>query len=174
MNIVLIGYRGTGKSAVADQIAHVMGATAYHMDAEIEARVGRPISEFVAVSGWDAFREVETEVARVAGALQDAVIDTGGGVVLRKENIEALRRNGLVFWLKAPVETIQRRIGEDASRPSLTGDQSPIEEVAPVLSERTPSYQAASDFQVDTDGRAVDAIAGEIIDLFNKREMGEI
>ncbi len=172
MNVVLIGYRGTGKSTVADLVAGALGATPFHTDLEIERRLGEPISGFVAANGWDAFRDIESEIVRAAGQLDEAVIDTGGGVVTRPENVASLRANGVVFWLQASVETIRDRIGDSQNRPSLTGTQSFADEIGAVLAKRTPLYEAASDHRVATDGRTPDEIAARVVMLLNQRSSG--
>ena len=168
MNVVLIGYRGTGKSTVADLVASALGATPFHTDIEIERRVGMRIADYVEANGWDAFRNVESEIVRSAGRLDEAVIDTGGGVVTREENIAALRENGVVFWLQALPETIRARIGTSADRPSLTGDRSFTDEIESVLEARAPMYAAAANHVVQTDGRKPDEIAARVVMLLDR------
>jgi len=169
MNVVLIGYRGTGKSTVADLVASALGATPFHTDLEIERRIGKPITDFVAAHGWDLFREVESDIVRAACAMDEAVIDTGGGVITRPENVAALKTNSVVFWLQATPETIRARIEENEDRPSLTGNQSFTDEIEAVLAERTPLYDAASDYRVATDGRKPDEIAARVVMLLDQR-----
>lgn len=169
MNVVLIGYRGTGKSTVADLVASALGATPFHTDLEIERRIGMSIARFVEAKGWDAFREVESEIVRAAGQLDEAVIDTGGGVVTRSENVAALKENGVVFWLQASPATIRERIGESTERPSLTGAQSFTGEIESVLEARTPLYAAAADHVIQTDGRKPDEIAARVVMLCDRQ-----
>ena len=171
MNVVLIGYRGTGKSTVADLVAGALGATPFHTDLEIERRLGEPIAQFVAARGWDAFREIESEIVRAAVRLDEAVIDTGGGVVTRPENVAALRENSVVFWLQASPETIRARIGTSEDRPSLTSVQSFKDEIESVLEERLPLYESASDYTVTTDGRKPDEVAARVVMLLDQRRV---
>jgi shikimate kinase len=163
MNLVLIGYRGTGKSTVAKVLAARLGRTVVSTDAEVVKRAGRAIPEIVAQHGWDHFRDLESDVCRELAAQDGLVIDTGGGAILRQKNVDALKRTGTIFWVTASVETITQRIGSDTQRPSLTGTKSFLEEVQDVLRERIPKYQAAADHQIATDGRAVTEIADEIL-----------
>ncbi len=156
MNIVLIGYRGTSKTVVGRGVAEKLGMTYIGMDDEIVRRAGKPIPEIVEESGWDHFRDIESEVVRDSAGRDNCVLDTGGGVILRDENVEHLRRNGLVFWLQASVPDIISRIGGDDQRPSLTGTKSFTEEVAEVLAERTPKYAAAAHETVDTSALSID------------------
>ncbi|CUQ66286.1 shikimate kinase [Candidatus Nitrospira inopinata] len=163
MNVVLIGYRGTGKSTVGKIVASRLGRTVISTDAEVVKRAGRNIPEIVAQYGWDYFRDLESQVCRELAAGDGLVIDTGGGAILRPENVERLKQNGILFWLTASVETIVRRIGRDKQRPSLTGTKSFVDEVEDVLRERTPKYQAAADHVIATDGRSLGQVADEIL-----------
>lgn len=163
MNIVLIGYRGTGKSTVAKVLARRLGWSAVSTDAEIVKREGKPIPEIVAQRGWDYFRDVEAAVCREVGARDRLIIDTGGGAILRDGSVQALKQNGRLFWLTASVKTIIGRIGGDTERPSLTGTKSFTEEVEEVLAQRLPKYQAAADYTIVTDGQRIEAIAEQVL-----------
>jgi shikimate kinase len=167
MNLVLIGYRGTGKSTIGRALASRLNLRYVGLDGEIVRRTGKPIPDIVAAAGWPGFRDLEAEVVRDAAALDGCILDTGGGAILRPENAERLRARGVVFWLRAAVPDIVRRIGGDANRPSLTGEKSLTEEVEEVLAERTPKYAAAADVEVDTSAlsaeEAVDRIAEEFL-----------
>jgi shikimate kinase len=132
-------------------------------DAEIVKRAGQSIPEIVAQHGWDYFREIESQVCRDLSQADGLVIDTGGGAILRSENVDRLKTAGTIFWLTASVETITRRIGRDTQRPSLTGAKSFVDEVQDVLRERTPKYKAAADHVIATDGRPIKQIADEIL-----------
>jgi len=163
MNLVLIGYRGTGKSTVGKVLAARLGRVLVSTDDEAVKRAGQPIPTIVAQHGWDHFRDIETVVCQELAAQDGLVIDTGGGAILRPQNVDALKKTGRLFWLTASVETITRRIGGDTQRPSLTGTKSFLEEIQEVLRERTPKYQAAADHLIATDGRSVVQIADEIL-----------
>ncbi|MCL4219625.1 MAG: shikimate kinase, partial [Candidatus Hydrogenedentes bacterium] len=100
---MLIGYRGAGKSAVARALGARLGWPAVHMDAEIERRLGTSIADYVSKQGWDAFRDVESQVAVELSRRDGIIIDTGGGIVTRPENMCALKEHGLVVWLRVSV-----------------------------------------------------------------------
>jgi shikimate kinase len=151
MNIVLVGYRGVGKSTVGRLLAKRLGMRYVCMDDEIVKKMGMNIPEIIEKSGWIKFREVESEVTRELTALDGVIVDTGGGVIESPENIKVLRANSRVFWLKASVETITSRIKDCASRPALTAGKSFLEEVAEVLAVRSPKYQSAAHHEIDTD-----------------------
>ena len=165
MNIVLIGYRGAGKSAVGRRLAARLGRTLVSTDAEIVKHAHRSIPEIVAQKGWEYFRDLESDICRELADHDQLVIDTGGGAILRAQNIEALKKNGTVFWLEASVETITKRIGRDTQRPSLTGAKSFVDEIQDVLQERTPKYQAAADHVIRTDDRSIDQLVETLLTL---------
>ena len=167
MNLILIGYRGTGKSTVGKVLAKRLNRELISTDKEIVKRAGRSIPEIVQEKGWEYFRDLESDVCRDLAGRDNLVIDTGGGAILRQGNVEALKRNGTLFWLTASVETIAGRIGGDTQRPSLTGAKSFIEEIEEVLRERTPKYQAAADHVLSTDGRSIQQLASTILGLFD-------
>ncbi len=163
MNIVLIGYRGTGKSVVGALLAARLGMRLVGMDALIVERAGMPIPEIVEREGWPGFRDRESALARELAALDNVVIDCGGGIIERPENTEALRANGRVVWLRASAPTIVARIQGDTQRPSLTGAKSFTDEVAEVLERRTPLYKAAADIIVDTDLLTPEEVADRVL-----------
>jgi len=165
MNIVLIGYRGTGKSTVGRQLAARLGRGLVSTDAEIVKRAQRTIPEIVVQHGWDYFRDLESDICRELASRDQLVIDTGGGAILRAQNVEALKKNGIVFWLTASVETIEKRIGDDNQRPSLTGAKSFVDEIQDVLRERMPKYQAAADHVITTDNRSINQLVETVLTL---------
>lgn len=172
MNVVLIGCRGTGKSNLGRLLAERRGCDFYDTDDIIELRSGQSISAMVAAQGWVFFREREKEIVRELSGIDGAVIATGGGVVLDPENISFLKKNGLLIWLVADVETMAGRIREDHTneqRPSLTG-KSLAHETTAVMAVRTPLYREAADFSVDTSGKSLEEVVDEICSELCNRE----
>jgi shikimate kinase len=165
VNIVLIGYRGTGKSTVGRLLAARLGRDLVSTDAEIVKRAQRTIPEIVAQEGWENFRDLESDICRELASRDQLVIDTGGGAILRAQNVEALKKNSTVFWLTASVETIAKRIGGDNQRPSLTGTKSFVDEIQGVLRERTPKYQAAADYVIATDDQSINQLVETLLTL---------
>ncbi|MFO7976572.1 MAG: shikimate kinase [Candidatus Hydrogenedentota bacterium] len=163
MNIVLIGFRGTGKSSIAELVALSTNRQVFRVDEEVEKRAGLPISEIVQRHGWERFWELEAEICAEVGAMTGMVIDAGGGVVQRPENVAALKTHGTFFWLTAEPETIKTRIKHDESRPSITGKKSFLDEVEEVLEARLPLYEAAADHVIETDKRSLAEIGDEIV-----------
>jgi shikimate kinase len=163
MNIVLIGYRGTGKSTLGKLLAARLRREFVSTDAEVVKRARRTIPEIIAKEGWEYFRDLESDICKELINRDRLVIDTGGGVILRKQNIDALKHNSLVVWLTASVETITNRIGGDDQRPSLTGTQSFVDEIRDLLRERTAKYQAAADYNIATDDRSINQLVETLL-----------
>ena len=168
MNVVLIGYRGTGKSVVGQIVAERLQMKCVSMDERIVEKAGMSIPDIVKNHGWPAFRDMESEVARELATLDNIVIDAGGGVIERPENIDALKTNSRIIWLKASVDTIVSRIQWGTERPSLTGGKSFTEEVAEVLERRTPKYESAAQYRIDTDQLTPEQVADRVIEIRNE------
>ncbi len=164
--IVLIGYRGTGKTTVARVLAERLGWSWIDADVELESRAGQSIADIFRDSGEPTFRDLESAVIADLVQRERLVIAAGGGVVMREQNRQALKQAGQIVWLRARVETILSRLAGDAStaerRPNLTR-QGGEDEVRQLLALREPFYRSVSHFAVDTDDRNVDDIVNEII-----------
>ncbi len=166
MNIVLIGYRCSGKSVVGKTVSRNLGLELVDTDQVLEERVGCAIGQYVAENGWEAFRMVEKMIIRSVSNQDRRVIATGGGVVLDRENVRSLRHSGWVVWLQADVTTIQNRMmGDERSgsvRPGLVG-KNPLVEIQDVLGKRTALYEKACDYMVNTDQKSRLAVSKEIM-----------
>ena len=168
MNLVLIGYRGTGKSTVGRLVAEQLNFNRVETDAEITRQAGLSIPEIVRQHSWEYFRDLESRVVAEVCALDNTVIDCGGGVVTRPGNVEALKKSGIVFLLKADIRDIVRRISRSTHRPSLTGDKSITAEVEEVLREREPLYLAAADYSIDTSEESPRTAGEKITRIFRR------
>lgn len=169
MNIILIGYRGTGKTEVAGILSETLKMKYIGMDAEIVKKACLTIPQIVEKYGWDKFRSIETEVAFDVSKLDNVIVDTGGGVIERPENIEALKKNGIIFWLKASADIIVARIESGSERPALTQGKTFTEEVAEVLKRRTAKYSDAAQHEIDTDHITPKQVSDGIIEIWMKR-----
>ena len=172
MNIVLIGYRGAGKSAVGAILSQRLSMPCIGMDAEIVRRAGCSIPRIVENQGWPGFRDAESALALDLAGQDNLIIDTGGGVIERPENMASLRKNGRVFWLTASVDTIVSRICTDTQRPALTTGKSFTDEVAEVLARRIPLYRAAAHHEIATDDLTPAQVADTILGLLKKEAAG--
>jgi shikimate kinase len=166
--VLLIGYRGTGKSTVARPLARELGYEAIDADNEIEARAGCSIAELFATSGEPAFRDLEEGVIADLCRRERVVIALGGGAVLREANRAAIRACGdPAVWLIASPETILARVVADGStssrRPNLT-TAGGLAEIEQLLEARLPYYRECATLVVDTEGKSPEEIAAEILD----------
>jgi shikimate kinase len=168
VNLVLIGYRGTGKSTIGLRLAGALEMPYVCFDEEIVRRAGMTIPEIVAEGSWDRFRDLESEVVADFAARDGQVLDTGGGVVTRAENVAMLKENALIVLLEADVDDIVARIGSTTDRPSLSGDKSFVEEVEEVLQERRPLYETAADHRIDTSRLSEDEAVEAIVRIFRR------
>jgi shikimate kinase len=173
MNIVLIGYRCSGKTSVGKMIADKLGRRFVDTDNLIIEKAGRSINEMVKEKGWQYFREMERDVIKEISAGDNLVIATGGGVVTSDINIDNLKANGIIIWLDADVETVKKRLTRDNSskenRPSLTGDN-PVDEIGEVMEKRRPLYMKACNISIDTDKMNINDVADMIIYKLKKLE----
>lgn len=169
MNIVLIGMRGAGKTEVGKLLAERTGRPFVDLDDLIVARAGMSINDIVARHGWAYFRQLEETVAEALNAEPAAVVATGGGVVTNERNVQALKNRGIIVWLRAGVNTLLDRIGDDTGRPQLVPGRSWRADIELTLAEREPLYGAAADISVDTEGNSPTGVAAAIIKLLKAR-----
>ena len=174
MNIVLIGYRGAGKSSVARELARRLGWEWIDADVECERQAGRSISEIFAEGGEASFRELESQVLVELVRRQQTVLAAGGGAVLRADNRALLVSAGKVVWLKADAATIHRRIAADettaARRPNLTA-QGGEREIVETLAQRMPLYRQCANLEIDTEDKTPAEIADEILDRIDRTDL---
>jgi shikimate kinase len=163
MNIVLIGYRGTGKSTVAAILGERLSRKVISTDADIVKETGQSIPHIVKQFGWDHFRGLETQMCEKLTGQDNLIIDTGGGLILKEENVKILKANGKIYWLTAEVSTIVSRISGETQRPSLSGTKSFVEEIEEILEIRNPHYQAAADIIIPTDHETPESLANRIL-----------
>ena len=175
MNIILLGYRGTGKSVISRLLSKQLKRDLFSLDSMIEEAVGIPIPEIVSLWGWARFREIESKIVEQAvGEARDAIIDCGGGVVLNDRNIKKLKENGKAVLLTAEFETLLSRLSRDRNnRPRLKEGLSWEDEHRKVLAEREDKYNAAADLVCDTTGKRPDETVYEIIEYFKKHSWVE-
>lgn len=162
-NIVLIGMRGSGKSTVGQLLAATLGREFVDLDRLLEKQTGKSIPALVGKHGWDYFREQESKLAQDVGTCRNAVIATGGGVILRAENVVALKAHGQLILLDTSLDTMVSRLKDKTDRPTLTGVKDLRQELESVLEERRERYLRSADIRVVTDNRSPEEIAHEII-----------
>ena len=164
-NLVLIGYRATGKTSVGAELARMLNRPFVDLDQVLVAEAGQSVAEIVAQGGWDEFRRREKDLVDRYRHSRGQVLATGGGVVLDPENVRVLRENGILIWLTADPATIQDPAGRRTSpgtpiRPSLTGGDT-VSEVLEVLKAREPLYRAAAQVIIDTTQQSIPQVVEE-------------
>jgi len=171
MIVFLIGYRGAGKTTVAQRLALELSCEWVDADDEIELRAGRSIAAIFAEGGEAAFRAIETQVVDELSRRDHVVVALGGGAVLDAANREALRRAtadgaGRVVWLRGSAQQLWRRIQADAlsssRRPNLTAGGG-IDEITAMLANRAPLYSECAHLVVETDDKTPGEVADEIL-----------
>lgn len=158
---------GTGKTAVARRLSRTLKMRYASTDDIIERRIGRDISDIFAQEGEPCFRKIEREAVKEVSAMENAVVATGGGVVIDPENMNDLKASGVVICLNATPEDILARTKAYTHRPLLNVPD-PLGKIKELLSSRQNFYNRA-DHQVDTSGKSPDKVAQEIIALIKKR-----
>ncbi len=166
LNIVLVGFMGTGKTSIGRRLSAQLRMRYVDTDDIIERDSGRRISNIFAEDGEPAFRELESEAVRKVSKLYNYVISTGGGVVLNEANMVELKRNGIVFCLTATAEEIYQRIRHQSHRPLLQTPD-PLAKIISMLEERHP-YYAEADYMVETTGRSFGEVMAYIKRVFTK------
>jgi len=166
-NIILIGFMGTGKTAVGKRLASILNMDFYDSDQEIEKVTGMSVARLFHKHGEIRFRSEETLMIQKLAAKQNAVIATGGGIVLNAENIEKLRNTGYLICLTAKPEVIFDRVKRRNNRPLLKkGDT--YETIIKLLEEREELYRCA-DFTVDTSNMDFEEIINKILKFLSEK-----
>jgi shikimate kinase len=168
MNIVLTGFMCTGKTSVGKLLAEKLGYQFVDTDDLIEQRVGMKISDIFAVYGEPYFRDVETEVVKEVAKKDKFVISTGGGVVLRKVNMNELRKKGIIVNLTAKPETIYNRLKNQHGVRPLLNKPDPMNEIIKLLSQREEYYKNC-DLRIETDNFTVEQIVQQILDYIKTK-----
>ena len=163
MNVVLCGMMGVGKSTVGMKVAQLMKRCWVDTDTVIASRHGS-INDIFEYYGEAHFRQLESELTAELSKKEDLVISTGGGLVLKWENAELLKKHGKLFFLSAPVDTLLLRVQGDDTRPLLK-DVNAKEKLEELLHTRTPLYEHVADYKIETNGKSADEVAREIVSI---------
>ena len=161
-SIVLIGMMGAGKSSVGRALERRTGLSRLDTDEIVAAQFGTSITEIFAKQGEEKFRDAETETLRNLASDRAMIIVTGGGIILRPENVELLKRLGTIVWLNADERTLFERASRRNTRPLLQ-KENPRPVFSELFAKRLPLYQAAADLEVDTSKLDHDEVAGKIL-----------
>lgn len=160
--IVLIGFRGVGKSTIGRLLAQKLGWEYISTDEEIELRENEPIGHIVSKNGWDYFRKLEAEAAERFSAYQHVIVDTGGGIVNNEDIMNGLVNSSMVIWIDADIETISHRLQNDKDRPLLS-ETDLDEDIKINYQRRAPVYQKYSELRFNTSNETAEEICDKII-----------
>jgi shikimate kinase len=162
-SIALIGFMGTGKTAVGQALARKLGKEFVELDSLIERKAGRSIAEIFRQEGETRFRELEIEAARNVAGKQNAVIACGGGIVLNKINIDRLQNECIMVYLTASPSAILKRVSGDSNERPLLAAADRAAQIRVLLRFRRPFYERTADFKIDTSRLSIDEAAEKII-----------
>lgn len=169
-NIALIGFMGTGKTAVGQLLAEKLNKAFLEQDSLIEQRAGKSIPEIFREDGEIAFRELEIAVTKEIAKERNAVIACGGGVVLNKINIDHLKESSVVIYFTASPEVILKRTSTEEGQRPLLDVEDPLRTIGELLEFRRPFYERTADMEIDTSRLDISAIVKQIIDRLKKDE----
>lgn len=164
MNIYLIGMMGSGKSATGKALAEILDYDFTDLDAEIEKKEERTIAGIFAQDGEPYFRNTEASVLEEFSKKKEHVFATGGGIILRDENVRRMKKTGKVFLLKTSAKTLWQRLQYATNRP-LLHKPDPFGALQQILADRESLYEQACHFSVVTDGKLADDVAREIQEI---------
>ena len=165
-NVALVGFMGAGKTVVGKVLSRQLGMIFIDSDDVIVEREQRAISDIFAKDGEPYFRKVEKEVIKEIAQRDGLIIACGGGVVLDKENMSNLKRNGLVVYLQSSPEVIFERAKNYNHRP-LLNVENPKKQIEDTLKARTPLYSQA-DYTVDTSDLTIEEVVNKILEIIKK------
>ena len=160
--IVLIGFMGTGKTALGAALARRLKRRHVDLDRLIEKREGKTVKKIFGDKGEAYFRSLESRLLKEALAHDGVVLSTGGGVVLKPENRRLIRKKGFVVWLQSGPGVIYRRLKGGTARP-LLNVANPRLQIARLLREREPLYRSVSDVAVRTAGHTASSCASALV-----------
>lgn len=163
---------GTGKSVVGKALEQKTGLPRFDTDEITSSKLKMPIKEIFSTHGEEHFRNLETETLRSMSLEEPAIIVTGGGIVLRAENVDLLKRLGVVVWLDADEATLRARIHRLRDRPLLRG-ANPEATLSELLEAREPLYRNAADLRVDISQKNPEQIADLILKNIRDFPVGE-
>lgn len=170
MNVVLTGFMCTGKTSVGKRLSERLNFEYIDTDELIETKTGLKITEIFSRYGEDYFRDIESEVVKEVSMLDNKVISTGGGVVLRKENMQNLRRNGIIVNLTAKPEIIYERLKQQPGIRPLLNKPQPLQEIKRLLNYREEFYKDC-DLKIETDKLSVDEVVVEILKYLKEKKL---
>ncbi len=166
-NIFLVGMPGAGKSTVGKALARRCGLAYLDCDQELEARTGVAVATIFEIEGEAGFREREAQLLREVCTRRGLALATGGGAVLREDNRQALRENGLVIYLRTRLPDLVMRTRRDSKRPLLQGGNA-AEKLQALMEVREPLYQQVAHLIFDSGAHQAGRLAGQIVETMER------
>jgi shikimate kinase len=162
--IFLVGPMGAGKTTIGKQLAQSLGMSFHDSDHEIQERTGVDIPTIFEYEGEDGFRRREEQVIDDLTQVDNQVLATGGGAVVRAANRQHLSARGIVFYLSCSPQQQYQRTYRDRNRPLLQTED-PLRRLEELMVERDPLYRETADYVVTTEGRGAGVVANEMLQL---------
>lgn len=161
-NVFLIGFMGAGKSTIARCLQKELDMELIEMDERIVEEQKMTINEIFEKVGENGFRDIESQLVVDISDSKNAIVSCGGGVVIRPQNVENMKKSGKIIFLTATPETILERVKHGKDRPLLNGNMN-VEYISELMGKRLDMYEGAADIKVSTDNKTVGEICTEII-----------
>ena len=161
-NIFLIGFMGAGKSTIARSLQRSLNFPLVEMDERIVREQGMSINEIFEKYGEAHFRQIESDLILTIGHENASIVSCGGGVVVRPQNVENMKKSGKIVFLTATPETILERVKNGKDRPLLNGHMN-VDYIRELMEKRRVLYENAADIRIDVDGKSVLEVCHEII-----------
>ncbi len=169
-NIALIGYMGTGKTAVGQLLAEKLGMNFVELDWIIEQEAGKSIPDIFREEGEIGFREREIEATKKIAGEKNCIIACGGGIVLNKINIDRLKEGARIVYLTASPSTILNRVSGQAGQRPLLEVEDQLKAINEMLKFRKPFYERAAEITINTSRLSVDAVVERIMKKLREDE----
>lgn len=167
--IYITGFMGAGKTTVGKEVSMKLGIPVYDSDDVVVDMEQRAIEDIFKTEGEAFFRELESKALRSLPT-KNAVVTTGGGIILKESNRQYMRENGTVLYLHCSAEIVFERLKDDKTRPLLSGDKK--KEITTRLAERLPLYEEA-DYTIDTSSMTIDETVEKVVQVLTKNNLIE-
>ncbi len=161
-HIFMIGFMGVGKTSTSRVLSRKLGIREIDTDVMIVEQEKRSISDIFDKEGEEYFRTKETELIDQIGEMKPCIVSCGGGMAMRKVNVEKMKKIGQVVWLTATPETIYLHVKDSTNRPLLNGNMN-VPYIKSLMDAREPKYRKAADIIIETDGCTPTQVADKII-----------
>lgn len=163
-NIILIGFMGCGKTSVGRELAKSLKLEFVDMDYEIEKEQQMTISEIFNTKGQDFFRNLETEYLKKLINKKGIILSTGGGIIIKEENVELLNKIGTIVWLNSSVKNTVRNLQNEVNKRPLLKDKHDLEnEIKDLLEKRYDLYKNASNIEIIVDDKNIKDVVSQIL-----------